>query len=140
VNSKIAGENSKKGTRTKFWWVKLSLAFILSNILFFLLFSKNETASQIAQPKGYVELHLKARLLTPFQFRKRVLIIHREKSIRVEAMLEKMQLEPEEQYTVLVRDIDTETLLKNESWEIIPYLSTLTFTRHKGKPGHEIHY
>lgn len=140
MNSKIAGENSKKSTRTKVWWVKLSIAFILSNILFFLLFSKSETTSSISRPKGYVELHLKARLLTPFQLRKRVLIIHRDKRIRVEAMLEKMQLEPEEQYTVSVREIDTETLLKNESWEIIPYLSRLTFTHHEGKPNHEIHY
>ncbi len=140
MNSKIAGENLKKGTRTKIWWAKLSFAFILSNVLFYLLFSKNEENLQPHRPQGYVELHLQAHLLTPFQFRKKVLIIQREKRIRVEAMLEKMELEPDEHYTVLVKEIEAEILLKHERWEIIPYLSTLTFASNKGKRTHEIHY
>ena len=73
--SKIAGIISKKDTKTKQWWLKLGIALILSNIFFFLLFSGNEVQSPEQEPSlpaGWVEIQLKAELMTPFHEGKKI--------------------------------------------------------------------
>lgn len=140
--SKIAGNILKKDTKTKQWWAKLAVAIVLSNIFFFVLFSGNETTEQPTPliPEGWVEIHVRAELLTPFQTGKKVLLLHRIGRKRVEAMLETSPLEPEGRFTVLVKESEAEALLKHESWEIVPFLKTLTFApAHRGE-DHEIRY
>ena len=140
--SKITGTILKKNTKTKLWWMKLAASIVLSNIFFFVLFSKNETPSMPTSsiPEGWVELQVRAELLTTFQSRKRVLLLHREGRKRVEAVLETSPQEPEGRFTVLVKETEVEALLKYESWEIVPFLKTLTFAPLHTGVHHEIRY
>lgn len=140
--SKIAGTILKKNTKTKLWWMKLAISLVLSNIFFFVLFSSNEKPSlpPSSLPEGWVELQVKAELLTTFQSRKRVLLLHREGRKRVEAVLETSPQEPEGRFTVLVKETEVEALLKYESWEIVPFLKTLNFAPLHTGVHHEIRY
>ena len=140
--SKIAGTILKKNTKTKQWWMKLAVSLVLSNIFFFVLFSSNEKplVSTSSIPEGWVELQVKAELLTTFQSRKKVLLLHREGRKRVEAVLETSPQEPEGRFTVLVKETEVEALLKYESWEIVPFLKTLTFAPLHTGVHHEIRY
>ena len=140
--SKITGTILKKNTKTKLWWMKLAASLVLSNIFFFVLFSSNEkpSLSTASIPEGWVELQVKAELLTTFQSRKRVLLLHREGRKRVEAVLETSPQEPEGRFTVLVKETEVEALLKYESWEIVPFLKTLTFAPLHTGVHHEIRY
>lgn len=141
MNSKIAGTGSKKNTRTKFWWIKLGLCLILSNIFFFILFSKNEkTPTLNTIPDGWVEIQVRAELLTPFHSGKRVLLLHRIAAQKVEAMLESSPQDPEGRFTVLVPENQAEVLLKYESWEIVPYLKKLSLNQATRGESHEIRY
>ncbi len=140
--SKIAGTILKKDTKTKLWWMKLGVAIVLSNIFFFVLFSGSEikegTTSSV--PEGWVEIQVRAELLTPFQSGKKVLLLHRDGRKRVEAMLETSPQEPEGRFTVLVKETEAEALLKYETWEIVPFLKTLTFAPFSRGVEHEIRY
>ncbi len=77
--SKLAGIISKKNTKTKTWWLKLGVALVLSNVFFFLLFGGDNTSSAETthMPEGLVEVQLEARLHTPFQKGKKVLLVSR---------------------------------------------------------------
>lgn len=140
--SKIAGSTLKKDTRTKQWWLKLAVAIVLSNIFFFLLFSGNETEAVISPtvPEGWVEIQVRAELLTPFQTGKKVLLLQRNARRRVEAVLESTPLEPEGRYTVLVKETEAASLLQYETWEIVPFLKTLSFAPVATGARHEIRY
>jgi hypothetical protein len=140
--SKIAGTILKRNTKTKQWWMKLAVSLVLSNIFFFVLFSSNEKplVSTSSIPEGWVELQVKAELLTTFQSRKKVLLLHREARKRVEAVLETSPQEPEGRFTVLVKETEVEALLKYESWEIVPFLKTLKFAPLHTGVHHEIRY
>ena len=140
--SKIAGTILNKNTKTKLWWMKLAVSIVLSNIFFFVLFSSNEKPSVPTSsiPEGWVELQVKAELLTTFQSRKKVLLLHREGRKCVEAVLETSPQEPEGRFTVLVKETEVEALLKYESWEIVPFLKTLTFAPLHTGVHHEIRY
>jgi len=141
VNSKITGTLLNKNTKTKIWWLKLAIAIILSNIFFFVLFSKDEKNEVISSiPNGWVEIQVRAELLTSFQSRKKVLLLHREGRRKIEAMLETSPMEPEGRFTVLVKESQAETLLKYENWEIIPFLKTMSFFPNKNGVTHEIRY
>lgn len=140
--SKIAGNILKKDTKTKIWWMKLAVAIVLSNIFFFVLFSGSETESEnnSSIPEGWVEIQVRAELLTPFQSGKKVLLLQRNARRKVEAMLETSPLEPEGRFTVLVKETEAEFLLKYDSWEIVPFLKTLTFAPVSRGEDHEIRY
>lgn len=140
--SKIAGNILKKDTKTKVWWMKLGIAIVLSNIFFFVLFSGSETKAPATSsiPEGWVEIQVRAELLTPFHSGKKVLLLHRNARKKVEAMLETSPLEPEGRFTVLVKETEAEALLKYDSWEIVPFLKTLTFAPLSRGTQHEIRY
>ena len=140
--SKIAGTILKKDTKTKVWWMKLAVAIVLSNIFFFVLFSGSETKTTATSsiPEGWVEIHVRAELLTPFQSGKKVLLLQRNARKKVEAMLETSPLEPEGRFTVLVKETEAEALLKYDSWEIVPFLKTITFAPLSRGADHEIRY
>ncbi len=139
--SKLIGRILNQNTRTKIWWMKLGIALLLSNIFFFVLFTGNE-APKVAQatPEGWVEIQIKAELLTPFHSGKKVLLLHRNSRKHLEAMLEKSPLEPEGRFTVLVKESQAQALLSYDSWEIIPFLKTLNFAPISKGAAHEIHY
>ena len=139
--SNIVGTALKKNTKTKQWWAKLAIAIVISNIFFFLLFSGSETEIEKSTiPEGWVEIQVRAELLTPFHSGKKVLLLHRLGRKRVEAMLETSPQEPEGRFTVLVKESEAESLLQHESWEIVPFLKTLSFARIKTGVSHEIRY
>lgn len=139
--SKIVGNVLKKNTKTRIWWMKLGVALIISNIFFFLLFSGNETPKPIERvPVGYVEIQVRAELLTPFHSGKKVLLLHRLGRKKVEAMLETSPEVPEGRFTVLVKETEANALLQHESWEIIPYLKTVSFAPVYTGVSHEIRY
>jgi hypothetical protein len=139
--SNIVGTALKKNTKTKQWWAKLAVAIVISNIFFFLLFSGSETEIEKSTiPEGWVEIQVRAELLTPFHSGKKVLLLHRLGRKRVEAMLETPPQEPEGRFTVLVKESEAESLLQHESWEIVPFLKTLSFARIKTGVSHEIRY
>lgn len=139
--SNIVGTVLKKNTKTKQWWAKLAIAIVISNIFFFLLFSGSETEIEKSSiPEGWVEIQVRAELLTPFHSGKKVLLLHRLGRKRVEAMLETSPQEPEGRFTVLVKESEAESLLQHESWEIVPFLKTLSFARIKTGVSHEIRY
>ena len=139
--SKIAGSILKKDTKTKLWWMKLGVALVISNIFFFLLFSGSETKAEIPSvPEGWVEIQVRAELLTPFHSGKKVLLLHRIARKRVEAMLETTPQEPEGRFTVLVKDSEAHTLLQHEHWEIVPFLKTISFAPLTSGVSHEIRY
>jgi hypothetical protein len=141
MNSKIVGTVSKKNIKNISWWIKLGLALILSNIFFFALFSKNETSQDsLAIPSGWVELQIRAELLTPFQTRKKVLLINRPERKRIEGILETNAVEPEGRFTVLVKESEAVALLKFGHWEIVPFLKTFEFPHVKQGVSHEIRY
>lgn len=141
MNFKVSGINWKTNMRTKTWWIKLGGAILLSNVFFFLLFSPSETKnlSHIV-PEGWVELEVRAELLTPFHSGKKVLLIHRQPRKSVTALLDKSPAELEGRFTVLVKEEDASALLMHERWEIVPFLKTLTFAPESKGISHEIRY
>lgn len=140
--SKITGNVLKQNTKTKQWWAKLTVAIVLSNIFFFLLFSGSETEATPtpAVPEGWVEIQVRAELLTPFQSGKKVLLLHRNARKQMEAVLETSPIEPEGRYTVLVKESEAATLLQFETWEIVPFLKTISFAPVSRGENHEIRY
>lgn len=139
--SKIAGKDLNKGTKPKIWWMKLGVAIVLSNIFFFVLFSGSETPIVTSTiPEGWVEIQVRAELLTPFHSGKKVLLLHRLAGKRVEGVLETSPQEPEGRFTVLVKETEAESLLQHESWEIVPFLKTLSFSAATKGVNHEIRY
>lgn len=140
--SKIAGIISKKDTKTKQWWLKLGIALILSNIFFFLLFSGNEVQSPEQEPSlpaGWVEIQLKAELMTPFHEGKKILIINRPGRLKLEGEL-KGQEETEGRITILVKESEAQNLFLHEEWEILPFISNMKFGQLAQGPHHEIKY
>ena len=142
MTSRTIGTDSKKNSvKPKVWWIKLGGGFILSNLFFFLLFSGNESpAAATDTPKGWVEIHVKAELLTPFQMGKKILLVHRTSRTSLESMLKNFPPEPEGHFTVLVKESEAHFLLEHERWEILPFLKTLSFAPIIRGESHEIHY
>ena len=132
----------KKNTKNKFWWIKLGLSLIISNIFFFLLFSnpKTETVNPGPKAPGEVEIQLQAQLLTPFQVGKKILIINRKRRKKIEAVLLSQELEVLNKFTVLVKEEEANTLFHYSDWEILPYMKYLSFALNVKDHQHEIRY
>jgi hypothetical protein len=141
MSLKINGNILKKNTNNKFWWIKLGITIILTNILFFILFSSPETKVMTPNiPAGWVEIHVKAELLTPFQKGKKVILLNRKSQIFMSGMLEENSLEPEGRMTVLVKDEDASLLIRHEMWEIIPDLKQFSLPKRNQTVAQEIRY
>lgn len=138
--SKIAGTISKKNIKTRAWWLKLGVALILSNLFFFLLFAGEEKNSEEASgiTVGWVEIQLRADLMTPFQKGKKVLLIHRGGRQSIEGMLQ-AGMDPEGRLTILVKEAEAAPLFVHQSWEILPFIANHRFPALKGE-RHEIRY
>lgn len=140
--SKLAGIISGKNTRTKLWWTKLAIALVLSNVFFFLLFGGDNTSSAetISMPLGWVEVQLEARLHTPFQNGKKVLLVNRSGRKKLSAVLNDGGNELDQRVTVLVREDEAGLLFQHENWEILPLIQNLHFKTVSQRESHEISY
>ncbi len=139
--SKKLGTIFKENTKTKLWWSKLGLALIISNIFFFLLFGgSSEAVQEPIAPEGWVEVQVNASLSTPFQHGKRVLLINRQKKIKLEGILQAEAIEQLGKLTLLVKEKEAGTLFHYENWEVFPYLKDLHFTATTKEKSHEIRY
>ncbi len=137
--SKVAGTILKKNTKTKAWWLKLGIALIFSNVFFFLLFSEEAPPKQNhGVTPGWVEVQLRADLMTPFQKGKKILVIHRSGGQRIEGML-KDAIDLEGRLTILVKENEAAPLFLKQNWEILPYIANLKLPALKGEM-HEIRY
>lgn len=116
---------------------------MLTNIFFFILFSsepdKNLNKDTPIHPEQ-VEVQIEAQLLTPFQIGKKVLLVNRQKRIKVEGVMRASLPESLDKYTVLVHEQEAAKLFQHQNWEILPFLKNLTFAAIKREKTHEIHY
>ncbi len=140
--SKFTGIISQKNTKTKIWWIKLGIALVLSNVFFFLLFGGDNTSSAESRyvPEGQVEVQLEARLHTPFQNGKKVLLVQRTARKKIPAVLNHPGNELDQRVTVLVHEADANQLFQYENWEIIPLITELHFKTINLREDHEIRY
>lgn len=140
--SKLAGILSAKNTKTKTWWLKLGFAIVLSNVFFFLLFGGDNTSSADTQfmPEGWVEVQLEARMHTPFQFGKKVLLVSRPARRKITGVLNRSGDELDQRVTVLVKEDEAALLFQNDSWEILPLIQNLHFRTFAQRENHEIRY
>lgn len=141
ISEKI-GTFLKKNTKTRLWWAKLTVAIILSNIFFFILFSGESEVKQteIGLPPGWVEVQLSAELMTPFHSGKKVLLVHRPSRKKLEGVLQSSGQDQLGKITILVKENEAHALFQNESWEVLPYLKHLHFAAIKKEVSHEIRY
>lgn len=132
----------KKNTKSKFWWIKLSISLVFSNIFFFVLFSNTEDSSEKVKtvPLDHVEIQLSAELLTPFQIGKKILIVNRKKRIKIQGVLISQLLDEEKRFTVLVNEKEVNHLFHYSSWEILPFMKNLSFASISKDQHHEIRY
>ncbi len=141
MNLKLNGISLKKNTQNKLWWIKLTITILLTNILFFILFSSPESKEKnLKYPLGWVEFQVKADLLTPFQKGKKIILLNRSAQIFISGVLEESSLDPEGRTTVLVKDEDGNHLIKFEGWEIIPDLKNFTLAKKNSGVNYEIRY
>ncbi len=140
--SKLAGIISAKDTRTKLWWMKLAVAILLSNVFFFVLFGGSNTTSAETPEvlPGWVEVQLEARLHTPFQNGKKVLLMTRSGRKKINGMLNKGGTELDQRVTVLVKEDEAALLFQHENWEILPMIQNLHFKTITERENHEIRY
>ncbi len=140
--SKLAGIISGKNTKTKTWWMKLGVALVLSNVFFFLLFGGDNTSSAQTHhmPLGWVEVQLEARLHTPFQIGKKVLLVTRSGRKKIHGMLNQNGNELDQRVTVLVKEDEAALLFQNDNWEILPLIQNLHFRTLSQRENHEIRY
>jgi hypothetical protein len=140
--SKLAGIISSKNTKTKVWWLKLGAAIVLSNVFFFLLFGgDNKSAAEtFSLPKGWVEVQLEARLHTPFQNGKKVLLMTRSGRKKISGMLNQSGNELDQRITVLVKEEEAALLFQHDNWEILPLIQNIQFKSTSQREDHEIRY
>lgn len=138
--SRIVGTILKKNTKTKIWWAKLSVALVLSNVLFFMIFSSPGPSTPQETPReGQVEVQIKAELKTPFQRGKKVVLMNRSARIHLPGVLEG-EIEAGEKINVWVNEAEAAQLFQYEEWEVLPYLPNFKFPTITRGEHHEIRY
>lgn len=138
--SRIVGTILKKNTKTKIWWVKLSVALVLSNVFFFMIFSSpGPSTPQETSRDGWVEVQLKAELKTPFQKGKKVVLMNRTARLHLQGVLEG-EIDAGEKITVWVNEAEAGQLFQYEEWEVLPHLPNFRFPAIMRGDHHEIRY
>lgn len=144
---KIPGIGCRPGTKTRpgsrpIWLAKLFIAFALSNVFFYLLFSGSSEPQgpSTGIPEGWVEVQLNAELLTPFQSGKKILLVHRAGRKKLEGVLQDSATQEPGKLTVLVKESEAHSLFQHPHWEVLPYLKHLSFVAPPKDSGHEIRY
>lgn len=127
------GKNFKKNIPQP---LLIILLILLSNIFFYLLFAPSSPDSEESLPQDYVEIKLEARLLTPFQKGKKVLLQRPGNLQLYEALL--MSVDEDGIITVATNQNVGSFLLKEGPWRILPIVK-MNVTQTKGE-NREIRY
>lgn len=142
MNFKFAGLASMKDTKTKIWWTKIALALVISNVFFFLLFGGDNTSSA-ETPRiraGEVEVQLEARLHTPFQKGKKVLLVSRGAGKKLVGVLDLQGTELDPRVSVLVPETEAALLFHFGDWEVLPLIENFQLRTARQREDHEIRY
>ncbi len=142
---KKIGKLLQQNTKPKLWWMKLGVSLVASNLFFYLLFGSHPPGTSAPAPipgplAGWVAVQIDAELQTPFQVGKKVLLINRDKRLKVEGVLDGERPEGDGKLTFLVHEKDAAVLFHYRNWEILPFLRHLTFKALTKGKTHEISY
>ena len=129
----MIGKNYKKNIPQP---LLILIAILLSNALFYLLFFPSSSEVTDELPDGLVEIKLEAKLQTPFQKGKMVLIHHPSSHQMIEARL--INAEEDGLVTVATDELSGKFLLKDGTWRILPLIK-MNVTQAKGE-NREIRY
>lgn len=127
------GKNYKKNIPQP---VLIILMVLLSNAIFYLLFFPSENAPERTIPEDFIEIKLEAKLQTPFQKGKKVLLHHPRSPQMHEALL--ISEHEDGLITVATNEKSGEALLREGSWRILPLIK-MNITQAKGE-NREIRY
>jgi hypothetical protein len=120
--------------------IKIGIALVVSNIFFFLLFSGGDETTVNTLIPGYVEIEVRGELSTSFAEGKKVSVINKRRTIKVDAQLLRYHSEPDSKVLLQVDEKDAHQLLAPDNWEIFPLLSTYQVALPLPKEAHEIRY
>ncbi len=145
MSLKKIGTIFPKDTRTRFWWIKLGISLVLSNILFFLLFgSSKESPKYSDQEKDWVEIQMEAEILTPIIEGKKVLLLNKRAKKKIEGILKTAEVQESGKITVSIKEEEAHILIQYEAWQVLPYLKNLPLTSFQNIQNkvhhHEIYY
>jgi len=117
------------------------MALIFSNIFFFALFSNDpKPITSLTLPPGRVEIQLHGELLTPYEAQKKILLVNRNSKKIFSAILRQEPIDPTGRYTVLVKEEEAAQIFEHVSWQILPFIKTLSFASSSKGESHEIRY
>ena len=116
--------------------ILIILIVLLSNLFFYLLFFPTDQKPQKAFPDDYVEIKLEAKLQTPFQKGKKVLLQRLGQANMHEALL--ISEHEDGLITVATNEKSGEALLREGPWRILPLIK-MNITQTKGE-NREIRY
>ena len=91
-------------------------------------------------PPGLVEVQLEARMHTPFQKGKKVLLVSRSGRKKMSAVLDQSGNELDQRVTVLVKEEEAGLLFQIDNWEVLPLIGNLRFNTISQRENHEIRY
>jgi hypothetical protein len=118
-------------------WIKTGIALILSNVFIYLVFT-NEPKEEISQ-NGSVEIELRAELYTSYSSHKKVSVMNKQRTIKVDGRLVSYSSDPESKVLVEVDEADAYLLIKKDSWEVYPLLTNYKLSPPQ-RNHHEIRY
>ena len=127
------GKNFKKNIPQP---ILIVLMVLLSNVIFYLLFFPSENAPEKTIPEDFIEIKLEAKLQTPFQKGKKVLLQHPRSAQMFEALL--ISEHEDGLITVATNEKSGGALLREGSWRILPLIK-MNITQAKGE-NREIRY
>lgn len=129
----MSGKNFKKNIPQP---ILIVLMVLLSNVIFYLLFFPSEKVPEKTIPEDFVEIKLEAKLQTPFQKGKKVLLHHPRSPQMHEALL--ISEHEDGLITVATNEKSGGALLTEGSWRILPLIK-MNITQAKGE-NREIRY
>ncbi len=139
--SRTNGINLKKLIANKVVLAKLAMAMVLSNVFFFYLFSDTSSSELVPEiTAGHVEIEIKGELHTSFQAGKKVMLLNKNRTQKIDAILMRTNPEPEPRHLLQVKEEETYKLINQDNWEILPYVKSLKLVKNSEKEGHEIRY
>jgi hypothetical protein len=114
-------------------------AFIVSNLLFYLLIKNTgEEHSPVASIEG-VEIQLTADILTPLVPGKKVTVLSHDKSISFHAHLQ-LNVKNEDKVLLIIKEQDLRKIQNNMSWAIYPFSNQLISKQKTKGYSYEIYY
>lgn len=137
----LKGSSTLTSATSKKPIIKLMMAFLLSNIFFFMLFSEDKEKKSPTERVG-IEIIIEGKLMTSFEKNKEVILSHQHAGI-IKARL--LEIQPmQDSYLVLTTEAEAiKILARPVNWSILPYLKNYSM-KTPSKPmqeiDHEIHF